>query len=236
MKSEAAMIENSLAERLKNELTQRGVWGLAQKCCKVFSRYLYQTTSSIWYVRKLEEPVEHVSPDDTFKVEFLTHDKYRLVDWLRENKSAYPWIYFEKEIDAALRNDHLFLIILHQDRIVGYVKLGVGHIFINDFDRMIEFQPGTAFVYDTFTLPEYRGKGLALIALNHASEYLKLNHFTQIFCHIERWNTPSIKTFEKAGFRDIDTIRFVRSTCFSFFIRSGYIPFLNLEKYLRSYT
>ena len=234
MKSEATMIEHTFAGRLKNELTQRGVCGLVQKCWKIIVNYLYRTTCSIWYARILEEPIEHFSPDETFKIEFLTHDKNRLVEWLRENKSKYPWIYFEKEIDAALRNDHVFLIILHQGQIVGYVKIGVGPTFINDFDRMIEFQPGTAFVYDTFTLPDYRGKGLALFALIHAFEYFKARNFRRILCHIERWNVPSIKTFEKAGFCATDTIRFLRVASFSFFIRGGYIPFINLEKYLSS--
>lgn len=226
------MTDHKFTDRFKNELANCGVCGLAQKCCKTITKYLYQTTSSIWYARKLDVPIEHFFHDVTFKVEFLTHNKNKLIEWLRENKSKYPWIYFEKEIDAALRNDHVFLIILHQGQIVGYVKIGVGPTFINDFDRMIEFQEGTAFVYDTFTLPEYRGQGLALFALSHAFEYLKIRHFTQILCHIEEWNIPSIKTFQKAGFYAKGMIRFTKLAGFSLFVRSGFIPFLNLERYL----
>jgi len=226
---------NYFIDRFRTEITQHGLWELTQKCWSKFANYLYHSTRSIWYARNLEDPINHFTLDIILNIEFLDHDKYRLVEWLRENKSKYPWIYFEKEVEAALRHNHVFLIMLHQDQIIGYVKIGIGPTYINDFSQMIAFMPGTAFVYDTFTLPDYRGRGLALFALIHAFEYFKARNFKRIFCHIEKWNVPSIKTFEKAGFRVIDTIKFVRSPGFSFFIRRGYIPFLNLEKHLLSY-
>lgn len=223
---------NYFIDRFRTEITQHGLWELTQKCWSKFANYLYHSTSSIWYARNLEDPIDHFIPDIILNIEFLVHDKYRLVEWLRENKIKYPWIYFEKEVEAALRHNHVFLIMLHQDQIIGYVKIGIGPTYINDFDQMIELMPGTAFVYDTFTLPDYRGKRLALFALNQTGEYFKALNFTQILCHIEEWNVPSIKTFEKAGFHPIDSIRFIRAACLSFFIRGGYVPFLKLERYL----
>jgi ribosomal protein S18 acetylase RimI-like enzyme len=218
--------------RLRNEVAQRGIWGLCKKILNRIATFFYYSTSSVWYERNLEEPIHHFPPDIAVKTEFLDHDKTRFVEWLRDNKSKYPWIYFEKEVDAALKYDHVVLLMTHQDLIIGYVKIGVGHTYIHDFDQILEFQPGTAFVYDTFTLPDYRGKSLALFALNQASEYFKARNFERILCHIEGWNVPSIKTFEKAGFRARDSIRFIRMARFSFFVRGGCIPFFNLEKYL----
>lgn len=223
---------NYLLNRLRNEIAQCGVWGLSQKIWNKIAKFLYYSTSSVWYERNLDEPILHITSDLNVETEFLVHDKIRLVEWLKENKSKYPWIYFEEEVDTALKHNHVYLLMMLQDHIIGYVKIGIGPTYIHDFDQMLIFQQGTAFVYDTFTLPEYRGKSLALFALNQAAEYFKARSFERILCHIESWNLPSIKTFEKAGFRAKESIRFIRTARFSLFIRGGCIPFFNLERYL----
>jgi RimJ/RimL family protein N-acetyltransferase len=226
------MSDRNLISRLKNEIAKHGIPGLIQKLTNKVSAFLFYTTSSVWYERNLDVLTSHLTPEITLNTEFLIHDKSKLVEWLIENKSKYPWIYFEKEIETALRHDHVFLIILHQNKIISYVKIGIGPTYIHDFNQVLDVQARTAFVYDTFTLPEYRGKSLALFALDQAVEYFKTRNFKRILCHIESWNIPSIKTFEKAGFRAINSIRFVRTARFSFFIRGGYIPFINLKKQL----
>lgn len=218
--------------RLKNELVQNGIWALTGKVLSKITSTFYYSSCSVWYERSFMDPITHFTPEIEVRSEFLVHDKVRLVKWLNENKSKFPWIYFESEVETALKHDHVFLILLHQDQIIGYVKIGLGPTYINDFDQILVFQPKTAFVYDTFTLPEYRGKSLALFALNQVCEYFKGHHFERILCHIEEWNVPSIKTFEKAGFRAMISIRFTRIARLSFFVRRGYIPFYSLEKYL----
>jgi RimJ/RimL family protein N-acetyltransferase len=227
--------ENYMSKIVK-EFTSNGISGILNRIWNKTRHFLFYSTCSIWFERNLDEPVLSFTPELKLETEFLIHDKSRLIEWLRDNKSKYPWIYFENEVDAALKNEHVFLILLHQDRIIGYIKIGIGDIYINDFNQYVKFQPKIAFVYDTFTLPEYRGKSLALFALNQAIEYFNSLKYMRIFCHIETWNVPSIKAFEKAGFRAMDSIRFIRTAYFSFFIRGGRIPFRSLERYMMSHS
>lgn len=226
-------MSDHIIDRLKTAVARHGVWGVAGKLWHKVAAFLYYSSCSTWYERDLQAPVPAFTPAVDVKAEFLRDDKMKLVHWLRENSGTYPWIYFEEEIDAAMKYDHLFLLLTHLERIIGYVKIGRGHTYIHDFDRLVEFPPGTAFVYDTFTLPEYRGKNLALFALNNLCDYLKAHDYRRILCHIEAWNVPSIKTFEKAGFRAIDSIRFFRAARVAFFVRSGCRPFRCLDNYLR---
>jgi len=229
------MDDNSLAIKLRNEYAQHGILGIFQKLHNRITKSLYYSTCSFWYERNLKDPIDDFMPDINIKTEFLIHDKYRLVEWFKKNKSRFPWIYFEKEISAALKYDHIFLVMQFENNIIGYVKIGRDHCYIHDFDKLIQFEPGNAFIYDTFILPEYRGKNLALFAINQTCQYLREQGFKKIICHIEQWNTPSIKTFGKGGFRTTGTIRFIRLAHVPLFFRGGHLPFFDLEKQLRSH-
>lgn len=222
----------NIIERVQREISNNGVKGFALKAWRKTGRLLWYTTCSVWYERDLDEPIDGAAPGLEVDVEFLVQDRGKLVQWLREKKSAYPWIYFDKEIEAAQAHSHIFLTLLHQGDIVGYIKIGRGRTYIHDFDQAPVFPPGTAFIYDTFVLPEYRKKGLAAFALEHASRYFRQNHYKKILCHIEEWNVDSIRAFEGAGYRAVGKIRFIRTAGMSFFLKKGFVPFLSLEHHL----
>jgi uncharacterized protein (DUF362 family)/GNAT superfamily N-acetyltransferase len=168
------------------------------------------------------------------EIEFLARNRTKLIEWLEEKKNTFPWIYSEKELEAAHDQDHVFLILTYQGCIIGYVKIGLGQVYIHDFDQAPTFPPKTAFIYDTFVLPEYRGKRLASFALEQVSRYCREKKYSKILCHIERWNVVSVRAFEGAGYEARESIRFIRLAGVPFFLRRGFLPFLNLESYLKS--
>lgn len=165
---------------------------------------------------------------------FLVDDKIELVNWLYAKKYEYDWIYCEKEIDCSFENHHYFCILKENENIIGYIKLGVGNTYIHDFDNIIHFDDKTAFISDTFMLPEYRGLNLGVYLISSASKYLQDHGFKQILCHIEKWNIPSVKTFKKVGFAEQGVIRFVRIAGLKFFISNGLHIFSDLEKFIKN--
>ncbi len=164
--------------------------------------------------------------------EFLVSDKSTLIEWLKVNHSIYPWIYFEKEIESAIRNDHVFAVVSHKKSFVGYIKVGIGSTYIHDFDVNIVFPPRTAFVYDTFVLPEWRGKNVAVYALLTLADYLKHRGFERILCHIEDWNQSSVRTFSKAYFYPRNTVRFIRIAEMGFYVLDRRRLYRKLEPYV----
>ena len=219
--------------KIQAEYHKNGLLGIVEKIkIKVFT-FIFYTTISKWYECNLAEPVVDFTPDIELDTDFLVHEKNHLIDWLQNNKTKFTWIYFEKEIDAALKYDHIFYTMLHQGLLIGYIKIGIGKVYIHDFDQTVIFPPGIAFIYDIFILPEYRGKNLSSHALNQTIRYLRNENFTGVFCHIEDWNKPSIKSFQKCGFLAWGSIRFVRMAFFSLFLKNRWWPFLNLERHIR---
>ena len=184
-------------------------------------------------MKELSEPSALFLFENDIEREFLEDDKTPLVVWLNDNKERFPWVYFEEEVETAKKNKHIFYILKENDCIIGYVKIGIGINYIHDFKKKIRFPEETAFIYDTFVMPEYRGKKLALFSLYDIFIYLRNKKIKKIICHIEKWNKPSIRVFENAGFRMFENIRFVRVAWFSLFLRNKMSPFFDFEKYLR---
>ena len=228
------IIELKLAHDIKTEFDLNGLSGVFRKGWQKARQFMFYSTCSIWYERNLDDPVSRITPGLDLEPDFLAHDKSELIEWLKWHQNRFPWIYLNKEIETALANKHIFFILKHKHSIIGYVKIGVGPTYIHDFDKTLVFEPSAAFIYDTFILPEYRGMNLALFAVNEVARFCKERSFKKMICHIEKWNTPSVKTFKKAGFQAVDSIRFIRVGRLSFYLRNKYRPFFNLEKALRS--
>lgn len=210
-----------------------GLLSLAGRMGRRARRLLWYTTCSTWYERDLSGPITGVSPVPDVSCDFLVDEKDRLISWLRERQAEFPWIYFEEEVVTALRHQHVFMTLSHGEQIIGYLKIGISSVYIHDFGQEIVLPSGAAFVYDTFVLPEFRGRRLAVFGLGRAMRYLRESGFDRMLCHIERWNVPSVRTFEQAGFRRRGTIRFTKIAGISFFLHNGRRALASLDTLLQ---
>ena len=116
----------------------------------------------------------------------------------------------EAELSVGLEENHFFPPIEHGGKVIGYIKVGRGKIYINDFKKIIAFPADVAFIYDTFILDEYRGKNIAPFCVSEIMRFLKENKFRIVGCHIPKWNSSSISTYEKVGFKKKKYIRYFK--------------------------
>lgn len=224
--------KKGLVKKIKIEYIQNGLYEILKKGWQKTRLFLYYSTCSILYERNIDDPSPGFTPELELESVFLAQDKSELIEWLETNKDKFPWIFIKKEIDSARVNKHPFFILKHKKVIIGYIKIGVGPTYISDFDRTLIIAQGNAFIYDTFILPEYRGMNLAVYALNEVVRYLGEQGYRKVYCYIEKWNIPSIKAYEKAGFYVLGSTRFIRVACISFFLRNGIKPCFKLGKVL----
>lgn len=212
-------------------LRKEGILFLFKKLVRKVKHLTFRTTCSIWFCKSLNEPVDSITMSD-IDIKFLVEDKSRLINWLRNHNARFSWMYKEKEIQLAETDKHIYVIILHHDDIIGYIKVGINNVYIHDFDKIVCFPKDSAFIYDTFVLPEYRGKKIAFYAIAKTIHFLNEAGFQRLWCHIEKWNTASLKTFQKAGFMPKGTIRFSKVFGLPIFIKDSYIPLIGLEAFI----
>lgn len=217
----------------RRDLHRKGLLFVLEKIIKKIKYTIFGTTASLWFCRELDQKIDAVGPGIDVKIEFLGKDKNALVDWLIKYRDRFPWIYIHEEIATAGKNGHIFIVILHENGIVGYVKIGFGHAYVHDFDKVVRLPPEDALIYDTFVLPEFRGKKLALYAVTQAMRFLsEKKDLKRVWCHIEEWNRASLKVYEKAGFKMRGRVRFCRISGTSFFIIDRYRLCLKMETFL----
>lgn len=171
--------------------------------------HFFRASNSLWYCRDLTERCPILSAGSSLRVDIS--DTEGTLDWLRTFSE--PWMYNPKEIEVGLREEHFFPNIKLQGQIIGYSKIGIRRVFIDDFQMSIFVPDRIAFLYHIYVLQEYRKKDVAKQLLTAMLHELKKRGYKKIFCHIEKWNKPSIRLFESIGFRRIADITFFKIFC-----------------------
>ncbi|RPI79647.1 MAG: GNAT family N-acetyltransferase [Desulfobacteraceae bacterium] len=214
-------------------LRRKGVLFLFAKAAQKISAFAFKTSNSIWFEKRLDGSVAPAAPDTEISFEFLVQDKAKLIDWLKERRRVYPWMYLGKEMRTAWADQHIFAVILFGKSIIGYCKIGRNRVYVNDFDGTVCFPRKTAFIYDTFVLPDFRGRHVAYLAVLQIAAYLSKQCYRNLWCHIEEWNGASLAVFRKAGFEKKGLIRYCRLCGFPFFIKDRFYPMTKLDRFIR---
>lgn len=227
-----AMAESTVTKlsKMEHPLRIADETGLLCRVLRKIRHLTFHTTSSIWFSRELYKPMRTAEPQLDVELEFLVEDKAPLIKWLERNHSMFPWMYMPKELEQA--KDHVYTCLRCKGDIIGYIKVGISNTYVHDFEKVLHCKAGTAFVYDTFVLPEYRGKNLALFTLLKTMQHLNESGVETVWCHIEDWNRASLKTFKRAGFAESGRIRFVRLFRVPFYIKNGYVPLTSLKSFI----
>lgn len=203
-----------LARKTLDIIKKEGCGAFFNRCLVKAHRLFFRTNGAIWYKKDLNEDI---CPESDARIKVVFSSGGEIIRWLRDRSSDYPWIYIEKEILTAGRENHLFPFVTLGDEIIGYVKIGFNKVYVHDFEREITLPPRDAMVYDTFVLPEHRGRNIALALVNETAIYLRALGYERLWCHIPEWNTASSTLYRKAGFREVSHIRFVKLMAFRFF-------------------
>lgn len=200
-------------------LRQKGPFHFLQKAAFKARKAAFKTNSSIWYEKELGgSQKRRKNPSLPVSVSFRAEEREEVIEWIRERHSEFPWMYFSEEVRSARANGHIYAKITLHGKIIGYAKIGFKSVFIHDFDEEVSFREKDAFLYDIFVLPEYRGFNIATFVHHLSCDFLLSRGYTHVFCHIEDWNKPSIRSIEKSGFRPFRKIRYMRVFNLRFFI------------------
>lgn len=197
--------------RLKRAYREEGPRAVARRAMRKVMLALWRKNEVWWYERDLALPIEVREPAPGASVDVEAGEK--TWEWittclrggtLGKIESA------ERRVGAS--NGHLFPLIRYNGACVGFMKIGIGDIFVGDYTRVLSFPPGTAVIYDSYVDPDLRGKGLAPLAITEVLLVLKQRGFKKLLCNIPEWNKASHNFVTKCGMVRKKRIRF-RKVC-----------------------
>ncbi len=109
----------------------------------------------------------------------------------------FPPVAARRAREWLARGDRCLVGRVH-DRAATYLWVGTQ---VRDFPgASCPVGPGTAYVYKTFTLPEFRGRGLNTAALREARRRCARDGFQQVLIDVASDNVKSRRAIERAGF------------------------------------
>jgi RimJ/RimL family protein N-acetyltransferase len=89
--------------------------------------------------------------------------------------------------------------------------------YIDEIERAINLGPESAYVFGTFTLQEYRGRGIAASVMNTLLKQLFIRGIKKVYLIVNPENAPMLKVQKKQGGIVIGKIKFLRIWRFSSF-------------------
>lgn len=181
----------------------------------IVRRKIFKTNHAYWYCRRITEVDNFDLNDQNLK---LTFDNYlETTGWTRIHQRSFPWIFNPRQNESAEKHKHFYSSLMYNSNLIGFVKIGVGRVYIEDYEREIDLAKDEAFIYDTFIHPDYRKKHMGSFMLREIINELQNKGFLYVFCHIPDWNVESIGLYKKLGFKAVSNVRYVRLCQFRYF-------------------
>ncbi len=100
----------------------------------------------------------------------------------------------------------MFLALKNKKKIVCYQWLQLKQIYSMILALTLSIPNTTAYLSALYTVPEYRGKGLASSLIALILKYLQEHRYQKAFVLIEPDNTASKRAYKKFGFKEYQTI------------------------------
>lgn len=91
-------------------------------------------------------------------------------------------------------------LVLHESRIAHATWTTTAGAWTREIGRYFKPPPGEGYVYESFTSPTVRGRGIYPLALRHILARLGAEGITRLWVGVEADNEPSIRAITKAGF------------------------------------
>lgn len=198
-----------IGNKIKRAYKGGGILRIAVNIYKTLKRYLLRFHTSYWYIRKLNEEFKEIGPN--IKVSINYNAMQETFDWERDHVRG-GMFYSEayKEVNAALENNHDIVNVSHNDKIIGFLKVGLSKVYIKEYIKVLEIPQNTAFIYNTFICEDYRGLGIATYMVNEVMKKLSKNGLKFIMCFIVPDNLASQRAYAKIGFKRINYIWHLR--------------------------
>ncbi|OGS18779.1 MAG: hypothetical protein A2219_00720 [Elusimicrobia bacterium RIFOXYA2_FULL_50_26] len=167
---------------------------------------LYETNDAFWFERNLYYPVAAVRPAIDVDIDMDAGEK--TISWIKT--SGERWMFNANESRTAGKARHYFPSVAYKGDLIGYAKVATQRVYIHDYRREIALPERTAFIYDTYVSPRFRGRKVARYLISKIMLRLRGDGFDVVGCHIPPWNSSSINAYTGAGFKCVRYARYRR--------------------------
>ncbi len=121
---------------------------------------------------------------------------------------------FEDLLMKRLSSGNECFVFVKGDKILHYSWVNYKEMDITELNIKIPLNSNEFCIFDCYTFKESRGLNLYPAMLCKIKEYLNEKGFVKGFIYADLKNNVSIKGIEKAGFKKLKTLKFLKVFCF----------------------
>lgn len=148
------------------------------------------------YFFKMSNPIPHIA----IKEDIVLH-------FLKKRSPELSLVVSNVVSDQRFSRGSVCSCLFHQNKIVSYCWLSFQEEWIGEIETTISLKMDEVYLFDAFTLPEYRGKNLFPFLLTNTITYLKTQGYCYALIFALSTNRVSIKAIQKAGFKYFRKVR-----------------------------
>jgi ribosomal protein S18 acetylase RimI-like enzyme len=182
--------ENSLIQRSSSMLHQQGIHLLTSKILTTFYRRMFLM------VRPLDSMIPYLYPHLAVVFKRLTEKDLCI--------SSRSWSdQYVNSIRAHLARGEQCFAALYEGQIAQVGRVAMGRVYIPYLRRYLMLQPGDVYFYDSFTLPAYRGYGLAPARAAYMMRHYRQEGYRRVVCLVAVENKSGLRSVQKTGYQSV---------------------------------
>ncbi len=187
-----------ILERSREIYKKEGIWSL---WIRILGETVYRR--AVLFDRNLDEPV----PGGSSRLPVT-------IRRLAENETE-AYIEFQPDTDMVdlrrcMQDGHYCYVAWHNGRIV-YALWGVtGSAWIDYLSSTIRLAPDETYLYESYTLPDFRGQNIPASMSTHIFRKLTEEGIRRGFCVVLPENKPAMRHVEKSGWNPCGMIGYVK--------------------------
>jgi ribosomal protein S18 acetylase RimI-like enzyme len=121
---------------------------------------------------------------------------------LLAHSSAWP-AHHVRSMQAHLARGEQYFAALCEGQITQVGRVATGWVYIPYLRRYLILQPGDVYFYDSFTLPAYRGYGLAPARAAHMMHHYRQEGYRRVVCLVAVENKSGLRSVQKTGYQAV---------------------------------
>lgn len=109
-----------------------------------------------------------------------------------------------------LRDGHLCFIADMEGQILHFKWVAFNEAYVSELDRKVHLDASSAYIYASYTVPEYRGLGLDPAVTAEVFDYSREKGIERVYILVRHNNLPELSVMRKAGYRAMGEIKFTQ--------------------------
>lgn len=148
--------------------------------------------------------------DFCFKAKAKVEVDVRLVQRDEFPEIANNFKKFKVDAEAIFEDGRMCAITEIDGDLVHWTFVAFNEAYVMEIERKTRVSSDSAYLYASYTAPEYRGLGIASKTMEKILCHLNERGIKKAYALIHPNNFPSLRYYHKAGFKKIGTITFIK--------------------------